>query len=189
MSKQLSASALQIEEKRKRKIELLGLAQTTTYADIVKLVEENPKISEDATMTLIKQKGIPKKEFLNEYVNEKFDVKIETVRQYFREYRDSLRPRFVEFRKDRKRYFHLAERILKPMVQQALKPKDGKPKMSKKPKPIKIKCERCGTVKKTQAFDNIADIEINGECYQWCSKCEAETTWHLADKPKAEVKP
>jgi hypothetical protein len=45
MNKELSASALQIEEKRKRKIEMLGLAQSVTYEDIVKLIEENPKIT------------------------------------------------------------------------------------------------------------------------------------------------
>lgn len=132
MSKQLSASALQIQEKRERKVAMLGLAQNITQTQILKAVEDHKNANEHVILTLVQKEGIPKRAFLNEYISEIFDVKVETAQQYFREQRDRLNPMFKEFKKDRKPFFHLASRILEPMVKNAFN-RGKKPKGVKKP--------------------------------------------------------
>lgn len=106
--KELSASALQILEKRERMDTMLILAEQITYSQIKDAQKKNSKLSDRQIIDLIQEEGIPKYGFLHEYVI-RVSVHLSTAKEYYGHFTMRLNPDFIEFDKDRKPHFHLAE--------------------------------------------------------------------------------
>jgi len=112
LGKELSASALQIEEKRERKDLMISLAQEETIKRIREYKKAYPNASKDSIIAHLKALGIPRKEFINEYIcniGKGSSVAKDTALGYYKEERDRLRPTFFEFLKKKKPFFHLKE--------------------------------------------------------------------------------
>lgn len=128
LGKELSASALQIEEKRERKDLMMSLAEELTLEQIGEYKKAYPNASRDSVIAHLKALGIPRREFVNEYIcniGKGSSVAKDTALGYYREERDRLRPRFIEFLKKNKPFFHLNENTLSMLCTEE---KETKPK-------------------------------------------------------------
>ena len=94
MNEQKSASAMQVEEKRKRLNVMLDLAISVTKNELQKL---NPDLPHEQLLMMLKQKDIPIKPFLNEFIMQPdCSVTMNTAISYFDSYAHSLNPIFTE---------------------------------------------------------------------------------------------
>jgi hypothetical protein len=98
---------------------MMFLARATTINQINAILKTHPNAQEDFILEQLKEKGISRKAFLNEYIShESFGVCIAygTAEGYYKEESDRLKPSFIEFLNGKKPYFHLNEEILKELI-------------------------------------------------------------------------
>lgn len=115
--RELSASALQILEKKERMNAMLGLARETTAQQLKEIVAKNPNLSKTELIERLKKEGILKYAFLHEYIKTKSSVELKTAKGYYAHYTQSLKPDFIEFKNiENQVYFHLSKKLLETFV-------------------------------------------------------------------------
>lgn len=127
--KELSASALQILERKERIEAMWQLARDVTREQAKKLLEKFPKHTEAQITELVKKEGIPKFPFLHEYLIAKSTVRMDTAKDYFGSLANRLNPNFFEVRDKNEPRFHLSEEAIRSLVSELKKA----PKGAKKP--------------------------------------------------------
>ena len=114
-NEQLSASALQILEKKARMKKMLDLAIRLTKEKIQKILKAKPQATKDEVVKLVEKQPIPIKPFLYEYITDTFlgeSVTVKTAQAYFDSYAKRLKRTFIEVRRTsqgKKIDFHLNE--------------------------------------------------------------------------------
>ena len=117
MKQELSASALQIQEKAERMKAMLRLAESVTYGQIKDILEQNSTLTDKLVIEQVKELGIPKIPFLHEYivVMHQTHVKLETAMGYYNHFSRRLHPTFIE---TKKAHFHLTEFQIKELIKE-----------------------------------------------------------------------
>jgi len=122
--RELSASALQILEKKQRMDAMLHLARERTAQHLKEIVAKNPNLSKTELIERLKKEGVLKFGFLHEYVKTRFSVSLGIAKGYYAHFTQSLEPDFIEFKNEENQVcFHLSEKLLEAFVQI---PKDQK---------------------------------------------------------------
>ncbi len=121
-SRELSASALQIEEKRERMLAMLNLAREFTEEVIENFVLENPQATENNTVQHVKDNPIKINAFLHEYIAsfvEGKSVSLNTARTYFDHYSKRIRKTFIEVSNEGAKMpygFHLNDNLIQASI-------------------------------------------------------------------------
>ena len=116
--RELSASALQIIEKKERMNAMLELAKEITAQQLREILEKNQNSSKTELIERLKDEGILKYPFLHEYIKTKSSVELKTAKGYYAHFTQSLKPDFIESKNEEKQaYFHLSEKLLETFIQ------------------------------------------------------------------------
>ena len=122
MSRELSASALQIEEKRERMLAMLKLARELTEEIIENFKLENPQATESDVIQCVKDNPIKINAFLHEYIAslvEGKSVSLITARTYFDHYSKRIRKTFIEVSNEGAKMpygFHLNDNLIRGSI-------------------------------------------------------------------------
>jgi hypothetical protein len=117
--RELSASALQILEKKQRIERMVDLATQITSSQLKEILEENPNLSETQLIERLKQKGILKYPFLHEYIVDRSSVELKTAKGYYAHLTQRLKPTFFEHQNgEKKTYFHLSDSLLRIVIRE-----------------------------------------------------------------------
>jgi len=121
--RELSASALQILEKRQRIDAMVDLAMQITSSQLKEILEKTPNLSETQLIERLNKKGILKYPFLHEYIVDRSSVELKTAKGYYAHLTQRLKPTFFEDQNEEKQpYFHLSESLLRIVIRKT-KPK------------------------------------------------------------------
>jgi len=122
MGKELSASALQIAERKVRMDAMKDLALEETKSIIYALIAEDPEYTNEQLVNLVKAKPIPINGFKNEYKARTYGgakgVSDKTATEYFNTEANRLHPLFIRVPLTRdskpydKRGFHVSETLI-----------------------------------------------------------------------------
>lgn len=113
---ELSASALQIMEKKERMESMRDLAEEMTINQIHEILKQKPNIMETQLVSQIKNEGIPILAFIHEYIKSKYAVSFNIAKGYFETFSEALEPSFIGFNphgKPKPIHFHLTESTIK----------------------------------------------------------------------------
>lgn len=118
-NKELSASAIQIAEKRERIKAMHDLAVSLTKEQVSKIKQKNPNLSASDIVKRVKQEGIPKMMFLHEYITTKYSVSLGIAESYFEHLSKRLKPNFFMFNPQNanvKTHFHIEPSIIESIA-------------------------------------------------------------------------